>query len=83
MSTTVLASRLLLKYCAAQKLGMPYMVSDTISCKVDWQQREIGKLLGCCAACNVLVVAEISRLARSTLQVLEIMKGPASRWRAM
>ncbi len=35
-----------LEYCAAQKLGMPDMVSDTISGKVDWQQREIGKLPG-------------------------------------
>ncbi len=45
-----------------QKLGMPGMVSDTISGKVDWQQREIGKLLGRCAPGDVLVVAEISRL---------------------
>ena len=35
-----------LEYCAAQKLGMPDMISDTISGKVDWQQHEIGKLLG-------------------------------------
>jgi DNA invertase Pin-like site-specific DNA recombinase len=63
-----------LEYCAAQKLGMPDMVSDTISGKVDWQQREIGKLLERCGPGDVLVVAEISRLARSTLQVLEIMK---------
>ncbi len=38
-----------LAYYAAQKLGMPDMVSDTISGKMDWQQREIGKLLGRCA----------------------------------
>ncbi len=34
-----------IEYCAEQKLGIPNMVSDTISGKVDWQQREIGKLL--------------------------------------
>ncbi len=45
-----------------QKLGMPDMVSDTISDKMDWQQREIGKLSGRCAPSDVLVVAEISRL---------------------
>jgi len=67
-----------LEYCAAQKLGMPDMVSDTISGKVDWQQREIGKLLARCTPGDVLVVAEISRLARSTLQVLEIMKAAAT-----
>lgn len=67
-----------LEYCATQKLGMPDMVSDTVSGKVDWAQREIGKLLARCAPGDVLVVAEISRLARSTLQVLEIMKAAAS-----
>ena len=67
-----------LEYCAAQKLGMPDMVADTVSGKVDWSQREIGQLLGRCAPGDVLVVAEISRLARSTLQVLEIMKAAAS-----
>jgi hypothetical protein len=38
---------------------MPDMISDTISGKVDWQQREIGKPLGRCAPGDVLVVAEI------------------------
>ncbi len=60
----------MLEYYAAQKLGMPDMVSDAISGKMDWQQREIGKLLGRCAPSDVLVVAEISRLARSTCDFL-------------
>ncbi len=59
-----------LEYCAAQKLGMPDMVSDTISGKMYWQQREIGKLLGRCAPGDALVVVEISRLARSTCDFL-------------
>lgn len=66
-----------LEYCAAQKLGIPEMVPDTASGKTDWQQREIGKLLTRCAPGDILVVAEISRMARSTLQVLEIMKAAA------
>ncbi len=33
---------------------MPDMVSDTISGKMDWQQREIGKLSGRCAPGDVL-----------------------------
>ncbi len=67
-----------LEYCAAQKLGIPSMVSDTISGKVGWQQCEIGKLLGRCAHGDMLVEAKISRLARSTLQVLQTMKVAAS-----
>lgn len=67
-----------LEYCAAQKLGVPEMVPDTVSGKVEWEKREIGKLLARCVPGDVLVVAEISRLARSTLQVLEIMKTAAS-----
>lgn len=67
-----------LEYCATQKLGVPEMIPDTASSKIGWQQREIGKLLARCAPGDVLVVAEISRLARSTLEVLEIMRTAAS-----
>ena len=66
-----------LEYCAAQKLGVPELVEDTVSSKVDWRQREIGVLLGSCVADDVIVVSEISRLARSTLEVLEIMQAAA------
>lgn len=67
-----------LEYCAAHKLGIPELVPDTASGKIDWEQREIGRLLLTrCAPGDTLVVAEISRLARSTLQVLEIMKAAA------
>ena len=44
-----------LEYCAAQKLGMPDMAPDTISGKVDWQQREIGKLLGRCKVDGIVL----------------------------
>jgi len=66
-----------LEYCAAQKLGVPELVEDTVSGKTDWKEREIGRLLGSCLAGDVIVVSEISRLARSTLQVLEIMQAAA------
>lgn len=66
-----------LEYCAAHKLGVPELVSDTASGKTDWRQREVGQLLARAAPGDVLVVAEISRLARSTLQVLEIMQAAA------
>lgn len=67
-----------LEYCANRKLGVPEVVEDTVSSKVDWRQREIGVLLGSCVAGDVIVVSEVSRLARSTLQVLEIMQAAAN-----
>jgi DNA invertase Pin-like site-specific DNA recombinase len=67
-----------LEYCAARKLGVPEVVEDTVSSKVDWRQREIGTLLGSCVAGDVMVVSEVSRLARSTVQVLEIMQAAAN-----
>lgn len=67
-----------LEYCANRKLGVPELVEDTVSSKVDWRQREIGVLLGSCVAGDVIVVSELSCLARSTLQVLEIMQAAAN-----
>ena len=39
-----------------------------------WNSRKIGELLSNADKGDVLLVAEVSRLARSTLQVLEILK---------
>ncbi|SMF95682.1 Site-specific DNA recombinase [Methylomagnum ishizawai] len=50
---------------------------DTASGKKSWKARDLGKLLDQARAGDVLVVAEISRLARSTLQVLEILQEAA------
>lgn len=40
----------------------------------DWKNRAIGELLAKAGKNDVIVVAEISRLGRSTLQVLEILE---------
>lgn len=61
-------------YCADRKLHAPIFVEDTISGKSDWRIRSIGNIIDQANAGDVIVVAEVSRLARSTLQVLEIMK---------
>ena len=44
-----------------------------------WRDREIGRLLETADAGDVLVAAEVSRLARSTLQVLELLQAAADR----
>ena len=63
-----------LEYCAQQGFGAPVLVEDTASGKTDWQKRKIGELLTTMPTGSVLVAAEITRLARSTLQVLEMFK---------
>ena len=40
-----------------------------------WRERELGRLLCCSASAgDVVIFAEISRMARSTLQVLEMLE---------
>lgn len=68
-----------LEYCAAHRWSAPLLIEDTVSGKLDWRQRKIGELLMSIPPGSVLVAAEISRLARSTLQVLEMLKLAAER----
>lgn len=68
-----------LEYCAQQGFGAPVLVEDTVSGKIDWRRRKIGELLAAMPPGSVLVAAEITRLARSTLQVLEMLKLAAER----
>ncbi|MDO9213977.1 MAG: recombinase family protein [Methylococcales bacterium] len=47
---------------------------DTASGKKNWRDRDLGKLIAMAQPHDVLIVSEISRLARSTLQVLEVLQ---------
>lgn len=60
------------RYCTDRGLLAPVIVEDTASGKTDWRTRPLGQLVTRAAPGDVIVVAEVSRLARSTLQVLEI-----------
>jgi DNA invertase Pin-like site-specific DNA recombinase len=60
------------RYCVDKKLLEPVFVEDTISGKSDWRDRQLGKMIRGSGEGDVIVVSEVSRLARSTLQVLEI-----------
>lgn len=66
------------EYCAA-KQWVPAFVEDTISGRTPWRERTLGQLLDRMQSGDVLVVSEVSRLARSTLQVLEIMQHTTTR----
>lgn len=64
-----------------EKLGVKQIVTyeDTASGKTPWRSRKIATILKAAAPGQLLIVAEISRLARSTLQVLEILTEAAER----
>ena len=60
------------RYCIDKRLLEPVFIEDTASGKTDWRARPLGKLVERAGRGDAIVVSEVSRLARSTLQVLEI-----------
>lgn len=60
------------RYCADKHLLAPVFVEDTASGKTDWRTRPLGQIIDRSQPGDVVVVSEVSRLARNTLQVLEI-----------
>lgn len=67
------------QYCQERGIEPDSVIEDTASGSVSWHNRKIGELLSVADKGDVLLVAEVSRLARSTLQVLEILKYASER----
>lgn len=66
------------EYCAGRG-WLPGYFEDTASGRTPWRERALGQLLDRMQRGDVLVCSEVSRLARSTLQVLEVCKFAAER----
>jgi len=64
----------ILKYCNDRQLAPVEFVQETKSTRISWEDREIGKIIGRLQLGDNVIVAEISRMARSTLQVLKILE---------
>ncbi len=65
----------ILAYANTHGLTPVQFVQDAISGRLAWRDRAIGQLLTVMAtAGDVVIFAEISRMARSTLQVLEMLE---------
>jgi DNA invertase Pin-like site-specific DNA recombinase len=65
----------ILEYANQSSLGHLELISDSVSGQKQWRDRELGQLLTATAEeGDVVIFAEISRMARSTLQVLEILE---------
>ena len=65
----------ILEYANRNGISSIQFVEDTVSGKVKWRDRRIGDLLlKTMQPGDTVVFAEISRMARSTLQVLEMLE---------
>lgn len=49
-------------------------VEEKVSGTKDWRKRKLGEVLHTLKAGDTIIVPELSRLGRSTLQILEVMK---------
>lgn len=68
-----------LEYCNSHGITPLKFVEDTVSGKTPWRERAIGAILKKSVQGDVIIVAEVSRLGRSTLQVLEILEAAAQK----
>jgi DNA invertase Pin-like site-specific DNA recombinase len=65
----------LFEYAHRYGLGTLQFVEETTSSRLAWRERAVGQLLTeTVQAGDVVLFAEISRMARSTLQVLEMLE---------
>jgi len=68
-----------LDYCTRNHLVPVQYVEDTSSGKLPWQDRPIGLILEKSQPNDHIIVAEVSRLGRSALQVLDILAQAAKK----
>jgi DNA invertase Pin-like site-specific DNA recombinase len=64
----------ILNYCNENKLGSVEFIADVVSGSKDWKKREVGTFVENCEKGDILIFNEFSRLGRSLLDVLEILK---------
>jgi len=63
----------ILLFANAQRIGPVDWVEEKISGTKDWRKRELGQVVASLGPGDWLITPEFSRLARSTLQILEIL----------
>ncbi len=63
----------ILKLANDKGLGQVLFTEDSASGKTNWKQRKLGEVLEGLEAGDVLLVAELSRLGRSMLEIMEIL----------
>ncbi len=63
----------ILKYANVNKLGNVDFVEEVVSGKVSWKERKIKEVIDSLDKDDWLIVAELSRLGRSMLEIMEII----------
>ena len=69
----------ILMFSNDKKLGMVKWVEEKVSGTKDWRKRKLGQVIDSLNRGDTIVVAELSRLGRSLLQILEIINECRSR----
>jgi len=64
----------ILNYANTHDLGQVQFVDEHVSGTKNWKERELGRLLFSCTEGDKILVPELSRLARSVLQIHEILR---------
>jgi len=64
----------ILQFANARKLGNVEFIEEKVSGTKDYRKRKLGALLDTMAKNDVLIVPELSRIARSTIQILEVIQ---------
>ena len=69
----------ILKYANDKGFGKVIFVEETVSGRVSWKNRKIRDIIDVLKKNDRLIVPELTRLGRSTLEVLEILKAAKDR----
>lgn len=64
----------ILKLANDKRLGNVEWIAEKVTGTKNWRKRKFGKVFESLNAGDTIIVSELSRLGRSTLQILEIMK---------
>lgn len=64
----------ILQFANTHKLGNVDFVEEQCSGRINYKERKLGKLIDSMHAGDVLIVPELSRIARSITQILEVIK---------
>lgn len=63
----------ILKFTNTKKLGNVEFIEEQISGKTNFKERKLGELLDTMLSGDILIVPELSRLARSITQIFEVI----------
>lgn len=69
----------ILEYAAARNIQIDEFVQDVVSGTKDWQKRALGNLIQSAKSGDSLLFAEVSRIARTTLQCLQVLQVAADK----